>query len=99
MRSLRLVVKEVKKEDEGMNLVFMAYADFCSLAGQSSDGQQDSVRVILEVRHCLPPRDVSCDASAVAERLRGNALHETMRSWSHIYPAFCTHSPARSCAS
>lgn len=46
-RALRLSVRGCKSEDEGMNLVFMAYSDFRTLA--SSDGQHDSVRIILQV--------------------------------------------------
>ena len=50
-RTLRLAVRASKSEDEGMNLVFMAYSDFCTLAG--SNGQHDSVRIILEVSLAL----------------------------------------------
>jgi hypothetical protein len=35
-----------------MNLVYMSYADFCALAG--GEGQQESVRVVLQVRASLP---------------------------------------------
>lgn len=46
-RMMRLGVRACKSEDEGMNLVFMTYADVCALAG--SEVQQDSLCVILEV--------------------------------------------------
>jgi hypothetical protein len=46
---LQLAVRECKDGDEGMNMVFVSYSDFRALAG-SAAGQQDSVRVILEVR-------------------------------------------------
>ena len=49
-KELHLVVKTCAESDEGMNLVFVAYADFCVLAG-SAAGQQDSVCVILEESH------------------------------------------------
>ena len=48
---LRLAVRPCKSEAEGLNLVFMSYADFCALAG--GEGQQESVRVVLQVR--VPP--------------------------------------------
>ena len=49
-KELHLVGKTCAESDEGMNLVFVAYADFCVLAG-SAAGQQDSVCVILEESH------------------------------------------------
>ena len=49
---LRLAVRPCKSEAEGMNLVYMSYADFCALAG--GEGQQESVRVVLQVRASLP---------------------------------------------
>ena len=49
-KELHLAVKTCAESDEGMNLVFVAYADFCVLAG-SAAGQQDSVCVILEESH------------------------------------------------
>ena len=49
---LRLAVRPCKSEAEGLNLVFISYADFCALAG--GEGQQESVRVVLQVRASLP---------------------------------------------
>ena len=49
---LRLAVRPCRSEAEGMNLVYMSYADFCALAG--GEGQQESVRVVLQVRASLP---------------------------------------------
>ena len=46
-RMMRLGVRACKSEDEGMNLVFMTYADVCELEGR--EVQQDSLCVILEV--------------------------------------------------
>ena len=48
---LRLAVRPCKSEAEGLNLVFISYADFCALAG--GEGQQESVRVVLQVRASL----------------------------------------------
>ncbi len=51
-KMLRLAVRACKGDEEGHNLVFMSYADFCALAGE---GHQESVRVVLQVRICIPP--------------------------------------------
>ena len=54
MAFLRLAVQVCKSEDVGMNLVFLAYPDFCVLTG--GEEKQDSVRVVIEVH--APSADV-----------------------------------------
>ena len=49
---LRLAVRACKGDEEGHNLVFMSYGDFCTLAG---GGHHESVRVVLQVRIRTPP--------------------------------------------
>lgn len=52
LTGLRLAVQACKGEDVGMNLVFLAYPDFCALTGGKEKG--DSVRVMIEV-YAMPP--------------------------------------------